>query len=87
MFFRVLVDKKIIKEAFKEALAEERQQHWVDPQTHYEHHRFVKGWVWTFNLMKKSAIVAFIGGFVACLGTLIWAGVKALIAIKGSTIG
>lgn len=87
MFFGVLVDIEVIKKVFKEALAEERQEHWVDPQTHYEHHRFIKGWVWTFNLMKKSAIVAFIGGFVAGLGTLIWAGVKALIAIKGSTIG
>lgn len=83
MFFRVLVDKKAIKEACKEAFAEERQEHWVDPQTHYEHHRIFNGWVWTFNLMKKSAIIAFIGGFVVGLGTLLWAGVKALIAIKG----
>ena len=83
MFFRVLVDKKAIKEAFKEAFAEERQEHWVDPQTHYEHHRIFNGWVWTFKLMKKSAIIAFIGGFVVGLGTLLWAGVKALIAIKG----
>ena len=81
------MSKQEMKEAFKEVLAEDRQQHWVDPQTHYEHHRFVKGWVWTFNLMKKSAIVAFIGGFVAGLGTLLWAGIKALAAIKGATVG
>ncbi len=77
------MNPKEMETAFRKILKEEREKHWVDPQTHYEHHRFIKGWVWAFNLMKKSAIISFIGGFIVGLGTLVWAGIKALIAIKG----
>ena len=76
-----------MKEAFLEVLEEEREKHWVDPQTHYEHHRFLKGWVWVFNVMKKSAIVAFATGIVAGILAVVWAGVKALIAVKGAIGG
>ena len=81
------MENEAIKEVFREVLEEERNKHWVDSQTHYEHHRFLKGWVWVFNIMKKSAIVAFATGIVAGIITVFWAGFKALVAIKGTMVG
>ena len=78
---------EVIKKVFRDVMEEEREKHWVDSQTHYEHHRFLKGWVWVFNIMKKSAIVAFAAGLVAGLLTVIWAGFKALVAVKGAMGG
>ena len=76
------MSKEDMKIAFREVMEEERKKHWVDSQTHYEHHRFIKGYIWFFNIMKKSAIVAFVGGIIAGILAVGWAGIKALVVMK-----
>jgi hypothetical protein len=77
------MSKDEMAEIFRNILEEEREKHWVDLQTHYEHHRFIKGWVWALGVMKKGALLSFIGGLITGVGMLVWLGLQAAIKLKG----
>lgn len=81
------MNREEMKAVFLEVMEEEREKHWIDPKTHHEHHHFLKGWVWAVCIMKKSAIIAFVGGVITGLLVVAWTGIKALIAIKGVVVG
>ena len=77
------MDKGEIKEAFAEAMEEARKKFWVDPETHFIHHKELEGWIKTFGLVRKSVIVSFAVGLVAGFISIFWLGFKAYMKLKG----
>lgn len=73
-----------IKKAVRDVLEEEHKLFWVSPETHYQHHEWVKGWIKTTNIAKKSIIVAFAAGLVSGLLGIIWLGIQVALKIKGA---
>lgn len=79
--------KEELKAAITEAFDEERKSFWVDSETHYQHHKWVGGWIWGIGIAKKSVITAFVAGLLSGLGVIIWLGIQAAIRVKGIVAG
>lgn len=76
-----------IKAAVREVLEEERKQFWVSPETHYQHHEYLEGWIWMMGIAKKSIVIAFATGVVSGLLGLVWLGFQAVVKVKGVVAG
>lgn len=76
-----------MKEALQEIFNEEKELYWIPPKDHHEHHRVLGNWLWAVNLMKRSALIAFVGGLVTGFGFIVWLGIKAVLKAKGGFVG
>lgn len=66
------MDKDEIKAAVKEAIAEERDNFFVDPETHHDHHKFIETWIKWMDDSKGTIRRALIHALVwAVLGLLL----------------
>lgn len=71
-----------IRSILEEVINDARKKFWVDPETHFLHHKEMEGWIRTFGLVRKSVIVSFITGVVAGLIGIFWLGMAAYMKLK-----
>lgn len=72
-----------VREEIDEALKKAHEDFWVNPETHYDHHRELGKWLKTIGIVKKSILVSFVVGFVAGLAGIFWLGFAAYLKLKG----
>lgn len=78
------MERDELKKAMEEVMEESRKKFWVDPETHFLHHKKFEDWNKIIGLAKKSIIVSFVTGFMAGLIGIFWLGFKAYMAIKSN---
>jgi hypothetical protein len=65
------MEREAVKQAVKEALKEELKEFYVDRETHYQHHEFIKSWMnWTIqskNIIVKTIIVGVTVFIIGCI--------------------
>ncbi len=70
------MEREAIKEAVKEALGEELKSFYVDRETHYNHHEFLKGWIeWTQqckSVAVRTLVTLFIGSAFGLMALGFW---------------
>jgi len=73
-----------VEKAVEQAFESHMKRHWVEPQLHYDDHRFIESIRWSINIMGKSALIAFSVGALSVIGTVVWLGVQAYLKVKGT---
>lgn len=61
------MEREAIKEAVREALGEELAAFYIDRETHYQHHEFIKSWITWTQQCKSVVLKTVVGGIVAAL--------------------
>lgn len=76
--------KAEVKEVVDEALKKAHKDFWVNPETHFTHHKSMERWLKISQLIEKSFIVTFISGLVVGFLSVFGLGVAAYLKLKGS---
>ena len=76
------MDEAKIKKIMEGVLDDARKKFWVDPETHFVHHKEIEGWIKTFGLVRKSVVVSFVTGVVTGLIGIFWLGVSAYMKMR-----
>lgn len=70
------MEREAIKEAVREALGEELKAFYIDRETHYQHHEFLKNWIiWTQqckSAVAKTLVTLFLGGAFGLMALGFW---------------